>query len=487
MAWPTGDPTILGADERLRRAPPAFHRGGAARRCEAAGAASLTALSVALLALGVAGAVGRPFSLPSWVAPGAAAVVAVGVGAAGAGASGTALGSLASPVAFLLAAVPLSVLLDELGFFSAAAHALTSRYRSVGGLWVLAAGVTTVLNLDAAVVLLTPLYIRIARRRGLDPLGLAAQPLVLSWLASSALPVSNLTNLIAASVTGATTVGFLAHLGPPSLVAVGVGWVSYRRLLDHRRAPAGAGPAPDSEPTGGPPVCGGAAPCDDAAGDATSIVGDPAAGAPAGVGVPSSELAEPGARRALTVGGSVVGGVLAGFVAGRSVGIAAWEVALAGDVVLLAIRRFRRPPWRAVPVGTALVAASLGVLATATAARVPVRGWLGGGGVAGLARTAGVSALAANAINNLPALLVLVHGIGGHRPELWAALLGVDMGPVLVVTGTLASLLWVDTVRRMEVRVSAVDVTRIGLGVGLPGALAGLAVLLALAAAGLGG
>ncbi len=34
----------------------------------------------------------------------------------------------------------------------------------VAGLWVLAAGVTIVFNLDASVVLLTPLYIRIAQR-----------------------------------------------------------------------------------------------------------------------------------------------------------------------------------------------------------------------------------------------------------------------------------------------------------------------------------
>ena len=88
-----------------------------------------------------------------------------------------------------------------------------------GGLWVLAALVTTVLNLDAAVVLLTPLYVSIARRSGRDPLALAFQPVLLASLASSALPVSNLTNLIAASATGATTGGFVAHLALPSLVA----------------------------------------------------------------------------------------------------------------------------------------------------------------------------------------------------------------------------------------------------------------------------
>jgi arsenical pump membrane protein len=327
---------------------------------------------------------------------------------------------------------------------------LTSRSRSVGGLWLLAAAVTTVLNLDAAVVLLTPLYVRIARRRGLDALVLAVQPLVLSWLASSALPVSNLTNLIAASYTGANSVDFLVHLGLPSMAAVGVGWLCYRRALRPGRRRRGADPA-------------------DAPDDRTEALG-------------------PEGRRALRIGLAVVIVVLAGFVSGRDIGISEWEVALAADAVLIVLLRTHPQPWRSVPVGTALVAASLGVLATAAVGYVPVARWMGGDGVVGMARTAGVAAVAANAINNLPALLVLTHGLGGHpSPRLWAALVGVNMGPVLIVTGTLASLLWLDTCRRMDVPVRALDVTRVGGRVGLPGAVAGLAVLLAMRAAGLTG
>ena len=64
--------------------------------------------------------------------------------------------------------------------------------------WIIAAAVVALLNLDAAVVLLTPLYIRTARNTGLDPVMLAFQPVLLAMLASSALPISNLTNLIVA-------------------------------------------------------------------------------------------------------------------------------------------------------------------------------------------------------------------------------------------------------------------------------------------------
>ena len=74
-------------------------------------------------------------------------------------------------------------------------------------------------NLDASVILLTPLYIQVARQTGRHPFALAFQPVLLACLASSALPVSNLTNLIAASDAGANTIDFVTKLAVPSLVA----------------------------------------------------------------------------------------------------------------------------------------------------------------------------------------------------------------------------------------------------------------------------
>jgi arsenical pump membrane protein len=400
---------------------------------------------VALLLIGVAGAVLRPFRLPSWVLPLVCAVVVVAIGGISVSATRHALDPLASPVGFLLAAVPLAVLLDELGFFASLAEILGGSGRSSGGLWVLAALVTTVLNLDAAVVLLTPLYVRIGRRTGRDPLTLAFQPVLLACLASSALPVSNLTNLIAASWTSASTVSFITHLGLPSLVASAVGWWLYRWYLHpDRRSAESFGPATVYPATGSP-----------------APVGD---------------------RRALTVGGVVVGLVLVGFVGGRSFGIQPWVVALGADLVLLGI--VRRVPWRHVPWGTALVAGSLGVLAAAAVAHLHVASVVRGGGTLALARTVGVTALAANVINNLPALLVALPAVGHHAtPAVWAVMMGVNMGPVLLVTGTLASLLWLDALGRLGVEVHARDFTRVGLRVGLPAAGAGTAVFLALTAA----
>jgi arsenical pump membrane protein len=364
------------------------------------------------------------------------ALVAIGAGGISPTAARRSLHPLVGPVAFLLAAVPLAVLLDRLGFFAALADRLTRRGGGSGRLWILAAVVTTVLSLDAAVVLLTPLYVRIARRTGRNPVVLAFQPVLLASLASSALPVSNLTNLIAASWTAASTIDFVRYLALPSLVASAVGWWCYRHFLrpDHlfdRSAP--------------PP---------------------PAPG-------------QAGAARALRVGGIVVALVVIGFVGGRSIGIAPWVAAAAADVVLVAV--LRELPWRAIPWQTALIVAGLGVLAAAAVTHLSIGRAVSGHGVLALARTAGVSGIAANVIDNLPALLIALPAVGHlASPSLWAVLVGVNFGPVLLVTGSLASLLWLDAMGRLGVPVTPREFTRVGLRVGLPAALAAgiVAVLL---------
>ena len=171
--------------------------------------------------------------------------------------------------------------------------------------------------------------------------------------------------------------------------------------------------------------------------------------------------------------------VLVGFVSGRSVGLAPWVVALAADAVLMVVTRCL--PWRAVPWGTALVAVALGVLAAGAVAHLAVGRVIGGHGTPAVARTVVASGVAANLVNNLPALLVALPSLDHHAgPTLWAVLAGVNMGPVLLVTASLASLLWLDALGRLGVRVTGRDYSRIGLRVGLPAVLAGWAVLVLL-------
>lgn len=388
----------------------------------------MPALRITLLLVATAGTVARPRRLPAWAIPALAATLALVTSATELDAARDALDPLVEPLAFLLAAVPLALLLDRLGFFVAIAGRIDRSRHLVLWMWLFAAGVTTVLNLDAAVVLLTPLYVQIARRHGLDPVAAAFPPVLLASLASSALPVSNLTNLIVAEQFDVGAATFAQRLGPASLVAVLVGYVAYRRAF---------------------PV--------------TVTPGD-------------WEAADV-ARHALTVGAPVVAFVVLGFTVGDAIGVPAWSVALAADVVLVAVTR--SVPWRELPLGAAALACALGVLAAAAAPELGLERALRAGPGDEL-RVFGLAVVGANAVNNLPALLVGLPLLGEDAGDrLWAFLLGVNMGPVLVVSGSLAGLLWMDTVRRLGVPVDARRYSAVGLRVGGPALVAAVAVLLA--------
>ena len=72
---------------------------------------------------------------------------------------------------------------------------------------------------------------------------------------------------------------------------------------------------------------------------------------------------------------------------------------------------------------------------------------LGVAGVPGQLLAFGAAVVAANLVNNLPALLVALPALAAHRDKIWAVLLGVNIGPTLWVTGALSTLLWQATMR----------------------------------------
>lgn len=330
---------------------------------------------------------------------------------------------LVEPLAFLTVAVPLAILLDRIGFFDAAAERVAAHRRLRPSLWVFAAVVTTIFNLDTSIVLLTPLYIRIARRHGLDPLTTAYQPVLLASLASSLLPVSNLTNLIVASSTGADVGDFILRLGPGSVVAVTVGWWMFRR-----RALAGRSPV-----------------------------------------VITARVD----TRALRIGIPIVIFLVVGFTFGAVIGVPAWVVAAMALVVVIPVAG--GIPWRSIPVDAIAVAAGLALLATAVARVVPLEGLLSSAGPGGAVSALAAGVIGTGLVNNLPALLV---GLDFVTPNtLWPFLAGLNFGPVLWIHGSLAGLLWLDIVRGHGFDVSPLDYARVGFAVGFPALLAAGAVV----------
>jgi arsenical pump membrane protein len=342
--------------------------------------------------------------------------------------------ALAPALGLLLTGVPLAVLLDRAGFFDAAATVVSARRASALGLWLLAAATTALLNLDTTVVLLTPLYIRIARQRRADAFAVAVIPLLLADLASSVLPVSNLTTLIAAERLNLSVLAVVGHLGPPTVAAVTVGWFCFRRW----GAPA-LPPVPFPLPTG--------------PGGATLTVD----------------------RRALRRGGVVVAGVLVGFTVGPALGVPAWTVALVADLVLVAMTG--HVPWRSVPLATAAGVMAVAVVVEAVVPPLLLAGLLRANGPAGAVGAVAAATVAAGAVNNLPALLAALPALRGPTWAMWGWLLGVNAGAALVPLGALANLLWWRVARRAGVEVSLGRYLSVTVSVALPALVAATAVL----------
>ncbi len=91
------------------------------------------------------------------------------------------------------------------------------------------------------------------------------------------------------------------------------------------------------------------------------------------------------------------------------------------------------------------------------------------------------TAIADNVANNLPVgLLAGSVAASDHLPQQVTAaiLIGVDLGPNLSVTGSLATILWLVALRREEIHVSAWQFLKLGWIVMIPALLLALAALM---------
>lgn len=139
---------------------------------------------------------------------------------------------------FLAAVIVLAELTRQAKVFDAIAHRLAimgrGHYPALFGLCVLFASATTILlNLDTTAVLIAPVMLALAAPARIPPLPLAMTTLWLANTASLLLPVSNLTNLLAADRVALTATGFAGRMWAPQLVSIAVTtaclWVWYWR------------------------------------------------------------------------------------------------------------------------------------------------------------------------------------------------------------------------------------------------------------------
>ncbi|HXI59710.1 MAG TPA: ArsB/NhaD family transporter, partial [Polyangia bacterium] len=162
---------------------------------------------------------------------------------------------------------------------------------------------------------------------------------------------------------------------------------------------------------------------------------------------------------------TVLAATLAGFLAGSLFGVSPVWIAAAGAAAITVPALVRRT--------AIVVAASDNGLAAAVRALLP-----GGTSLPALLGIAAISALLANLVNNLPAILIIAPVTVASGPAaLLAALIGVNVGPNLTYAGSLATLLWRRLLRAQDTDVNLGQFLRLG-AVTVPAALAASTLML---------
>ncbi|MFI5543983.1 SLC13 family permease [Streptomyces sp. NPDC051815] len=371
-------------------------------------------------------------------------VVFVATGLLPADPAGDVLERIGPLLVFLAAVIVLAELTGRAEVFDVVAtwvaRAGRGSYALLFVLCVAFASLTTItLNLDTTAVLLTPVMLALATRVGIASVPLAMTTVWLANTASLLLPVSNLTNLLAADRVALAPSEMAAAMWAPQLAAIAVTmaclWGFYWR--PGRR------------------------------GAASYVAPEP------------SEPADPVLLRICAT--AVVGFLLAILLADVPLSVASLTAA-AVVVVAFAVRdrsalRLSLIPWRLL----VLVPGMFLVVETVNAHglhEVLARAMGSDNGLVGMLRSAAVGAGFSNALNNLPAYLAGEAVIpAANHEQLLAQLVGVNVGPVVTPWASLATLLWFERCRWHGTRIHLGRFVGTGLVLAVAGTLAATAAL----------
>ncbi len=391
------------------------------------------------------GVLWRPFHWPEaiWAVAGAAALVAFDLLTPRDALNGALKGT--DVYLFLIGMMLLSETARAEGLFDwLASHATRQAGGSAKRLFLLIYGVgvvvTVFLSNDATAVVLTPAIAAAMKTAEVaEPLPFLLTSAFVANAASFVLPISNPANLVVYGSHTPRLLDWLAQYGPPSLLSIVATYLVLRWTQRANLEQAVASDPPQAElSTGGKIAAFGIA--------ATSVALLGCSALDVQLGLPTAIA-----------------------------GAATWAL------VLIAARKNPWPTikeisWSIIPLvaglfvlveslgKTELIAALSKLMEQEAKSSATVAAW--GAGVA--------TAFISNAMNNLPAGLVaaeVVHGAQAPQNVTSAVLIGVDLGPNLSVTGSLATILWLTALRREGLGVSGWTFLKLGILV-MPPALA---------------
>jgi arsenical pump membrane protein len=319
----------------------------------------------------------------------------------------------------------------------------TSTLKLFRMIFVLGVITSTSFNNDAAILILTPVVVALVRRRYPNRPGLAV-PFAFAVFMSAgvaALPVSNPMNMVVAEFAGISFNQYASHMIPVAIA----GWVATYLLLRVVFMRTLAVPLENmTQP------------------------------------LPSSTRPQ----RWMMV---LLSGVLLSYPIFGSLGSPVWPVAVAGAALSLLLAKSHLKSdvtnlvragisWETLAFLCFVLIISYGLNEVGLVSRLTslYRG-------TGLAVVGLTSALGSAILNNHPMALINMMALEGvptpHRQLVFAALVGGDLGPRLLPMGSLAGLLWLESLRRQGIDLSIPAFVRTGLMVAIPTIAVSLAIL----------
>jgi arsenical pump membrane protein len=392
--------------------------------------------------ISTAGVITRPMRCPEWIWAVAGAVLLVALGLMPVAAAAGAIGKGLDVYLFLVGMMLLSETAREHGAFDwIAATAVNAAGKSRPRLFMLvyATGVvvTTFMSNDATAVVLTPAVFAAARKAKDDPLPLLFACALVANAASFVLPISNPANLVLYGGHMPPLGQWLRSFALPSLASIVVTFLALRWL------------------------------------ERTRIAGECEAGVE---------------RLPLSAGGklAIVGIVLTAALLiimsafDRELGLSTAVAGVTTAMVVSAISRSSpltlawHVSWGVLPLVAGLFVLVEALDRTGVIAMIAdALRHMSADPMRGAAASGTILAFVSNLVNHLPAGLVAATAIGQAQPPRLvtdALLIGVDLGPNLSVTGSLATILWLQVIRREGEDVSFGRFLKIGI-VAMPLAL----------------